>query len=171
VFDNTQITERITDYFTKTGFKLIHRSHDKFKFIHNSSFFDTWTINPLHWGSEIIVSVKDNEIMAAFNIDTKSQMNSAEEINVWCRFITNFQSFITNSQNITTVTKISLKEVKNSRIMYIGWTIVGCVFGGVIGMYISKLTENETLFYIALPSMATLFFKISIGSKKKQKTL
>ena len=171
VSDNTQIIERIIEYFTKSHFKLVDRDADKLKFSHSSSFFDTWTTNPLKWGSEIVVSLKDNEIISDFCIDTESQMKSVEEINVWSTFISNFESYITDTKKFKTLTKPNLKKVRNSRLIYIGLIILGCLLGGFISIYISKFTGNKTLGYFAIPIMATLFLTISINNKKQKNVL
>ena len=171
VSDNTQMTERIIEYFTKSSFKLVDRDKDKLKFNHSSSFFDTWTTNPLKWGSEIVVSLRDNEVIADFCVDTESQMKSVEEMNIWSTFISNFKSYMIETKEFEILTKPNFKEVRKSRLIYIGWTIFGCILGGLASIYISKFTGNKTLSYFAIPIMATYFLAININNKKQKNAL
>ncbi len=115
VTDNLQLTERIVTYFTKSGFKFIDSLDDKLKFIHNSSLLDTWTIDPLKWGSEIIISFNDKEVTADFYVDTDSQMNTVEEEKVWNTFIENFKLSLTDEKQWTDINKMVLSDVKKSR--------------------------------------------------------
>ncbi len=171
ITDKTQLTERIIEYFTKSGFTFVKTNDDTLKFIHSSSLFDTWTTNPLKWGSEIIVSINDNSVTADFCVDTDSQMNSSEEENVWNNFIVNFKSFMTDKTELRSLNNNIIKNVQKSRLLYIGWTVVGAFLGGFVGLYFSNLTGSKTIGYFTIPVMAALFLKQSINYKKHKNAL
>ena len=171
VIDKTQLTERIIEYFTKAGFKCIEINEYNLKFIHSSSFFDTWATNPLKWGSEIIVSLYDNEVTAVFCIDTESQMKSVEEENVWNVFIDNFRTFLRDKKDLNIVTKKEIANVKTSRLIYVGWTILGVIAGGLTGMFLTNLTGSKMMGYFTIPIMATFFLTRSINFRRKKNAL
>ena len=171
VTDKTQLTERIIEYFTKSKFKCIEINEDNFKFTHSSLFFDTWTINPLKWGSEIIVSIKDNKVTAVFCVDTESQMKSVEEENVWNVFIGNFKTFLTDKKDLNILIKKKIANVKTSRLLYIGWTILGVIAGGLLGMFLTNLTGSKMIGYFSIPIMATFFLTKIINFRRKKNAL
>ena len=171
VTDKTQLIERIIEYFIKSGFKCIEINEANLKFIHSSSFFDTWTTNPLKWGSEIIVSFNDNEVTAVFCIDIESQMKSVEEENVWNVFIDNFKTFLTDKKDLNVITKKKIANVKTGRLIYVSWTILGVVAGGFIGNFLTNLTGSKMIGYFIIPIMATLFLTKSINFRRKKNAL
>ncbi len=168
VSDKIQLTERIIEYFTLSGFKFIETNEDNLKFIHNSSIFDTWRANPLKWGSEILVSFNQNQVTANFSIDTDSQMNSAEEEKVWTTFIINFKIFLTDIIEFKEINTKIITDVKRSKLIYIGWTVLGALVGGLIGVLFSNLTGSITLGYLTIPIVATLFLRKSIKFRKEK---
>lgn len=168
ITDKTQLTERIVDYFVKSKFKFVEINKDKLKFIHRSSFFDTWTTNPLEWGSEIIISLNDNELTAVFCVNTQGQMNSIEEENVWNGFIYNFRTFINEKSDFNMVYKKNTATVKKSRLIYVGWTILGVVVGGIMGIFLSNFTGSKLIGYFIMPAMATLFLNKSLQYRREK---
>lgn len=168
VNDKTQLIERIVDYFVKSGFRCIEMNKDKLEFIHSSSLLNTWTTNPLEWGSKVTVSINDNELSALFYIDTDGQMNSIEEENIWNAFIDNFRTFISEKTDFNIVYKKNNATVKKSRLIYIGWTILGVVVGGIVSTLWSNLTGSKLIGYFIIPVMATLFLNKSLQYKREK---
>ncbi|MFN0081814.1 MAG: hypothetical protein ACKVOM_04795 [Ferruginibacter sp.] len=120
VKDKTQLTERIVEYFVKSGFRCNEINKEKLEFIHSSSLLNTWTTDPLKWGSKITVTINANELTADFCIDTDGQMNSIEEENIWIAFIDNFRTFISQKTDVNIAYKNSTASVKKSRLIYMG---------------------------------------------------
>lgn len=157
VNDKNQLTEKVIEYFTRSGFKFAGVNKDKLAFNHNSSLLDAWTTNPLTWGSEITVTLNDDEVRAIFWVDSDSQMNTAEEERVWNTFIKNFRTFLTSEAHYVDTTEMAIREVTKSRIKYIGWVVLGALGGGIIGIIVSKLTGIESIGIFTIPIFASLF--------------
>lgn len=171
ITNDNKLSERVIHFFTQSGFKLVDSNKDNFKFIHSSSILETWTCNPLEWGSEITVSIKGKEVIADFYIDTDSQMNTVEEEKVWNNFIANFKSYLTENQAFQEVNKKIITQVKRSRLNYLSWAVIGTLVGGLVGVFFSNLTGYKILGYITIPIMATLFLKYRINYKKEKNAL
>ncbi len=165
---NLQLTDKIITYFTRSAFKFKGIKDDKLEFIQTASLFDTWTSNPLKWGSEIIVSINNNKVMADFFIDSGSQMNTVEEEKVWNTFIENFKLYMTDNKQLIGINEMILTDVKRSRIFYIGWSILGALTGGFVGVLISNLTGSKIFGYFTIPIMASLFLTNCIRYRKEK---
>ena len=167
VNDNRQLATKTAEYFTQSGFKLTDTKSDQLKFIHSSSIFDAWKLNPIKWGSEVTISFNRNNVKAEFSVDTEAQMNTSEEENVWETFIENFRAYLTTGIEYKDLNKKALEEVRKTRLIYMGWTILGAAIGGVIGIFFYKFAENNFIGYIAIPIMASFFLNRSINQRKK----
>jgi putative Mn2+ efflux pump MntP len=106
-------------------------------------------------------------VKAEFSVDTEAQMNTLEETNVWEAFIDNFRASITTGIEYKELNKKALEEVRKTRLLYMGWTILGAAIGGVIGIFFSRLTGNNFIGYIAIPIMASFFLNRSINQRKR----
>lgn len=150
VADSTQLSEQIIDYFNQFDFKLMSNQYGSLKFRQSSTLLDAWKTNPLKWASEISVSISNNNILANFFVDTDSQMNSKEEKAVWQIFIEDFQNYLTSGTTNNSKLISAISESKRSRISYIGWTVLGALFGGLLSLVYNSLTNTTSTFSILL---------------------
>jgi hypothetical protein len=96
VTDTSALAERVINFFKQFGFTLADNNNGIFKFKQKSSLLDAWKTNPLNWGSEILVTINDNKVLANFTIDSDAQMKTYEEESVWQAFIENFENYLTD---------------------------------------------------------------------------
>lgn len=172
VLDADQVSEKIIDYFKQSDFKLISNQDGSLKFKQSSTLLDAWKTNPLKWGSEISVSISDNNILANFCVDTGAQMNTKEEKAVWQTFIENFQNYLTTSTTNNSKLNSTIAENKRSRISYIGWTVLGALFGGLLSFVYDRLTNsNTTLSIFLIPILASTFLAWRIRYTKTNNAL
>jgi hypothetical protein len=158
VTDSTQLTEKIIGYFKQFGFELISNQNGFLKFRQSSTLLDAWKANPLKWGSEISVSISNNNILADFCIDPDAQMNTREEKAVWQTFIENFQSYLTVGTTNYSKLNSKITESKRSRIICIGWAVFGALFGGSLSFVYTSLTHTtSTLTIFLIPVVASIF--------------
>jgi hypothetical protein len=158
VTDSTQLTEKIIGYFIQFGFKLISNQNGSLKFRQSSTLLDAWKANPLKWGSDISVSISNNNILADFCVDTAAQMNTKEEKAVWQTFIENFQSYLTVGTTNYSKLNSKITESKRSRIICIGWAVFGALFGGSLSFVYTSLTDTTpTLSIFLIPRVASIF--------------
>ena len=169
--DKTRLNERVIEYFVKSGFKCSEIKNDKLEFTLSSSLLNTWTTNPLKWGSKITITINENELRAVFCIDTDGQMNSIEEENIWNAFIDNFRTFVDSKSDTTIFLKKITATVKKSRLIYIGWTIFGVAVGGITGSLFSYLTGSKMIGYFIVPIVATLFLNKSLQDRREKITV
>jgi len=158
VTDTSVLPERIADYFNQFGFIITDNNNDILKFKQNSSLLDAWKTNPLKWGSEIIVTIIENKVLASFYVDTDAQMNTKEEESVWQTFIFNFEQYlITGNFSNEKLGSIILQN-KKSRISYVSWAIFGAVIGGMVSLLYKKWGDgNSFISVVFIPVFVTLF--------------
>jgi hypothetical protein len=172
ISDTTQLTEKIIDYFKPFDFELISNQNGSLKFKRSSTLFDAWKTNPLKWGSEISVSISNNNILADFCVDTDTQLNTKEEKVVWQTFIENFQNYLTTGTTNTKKLNSTITESRRSRISYIGWTVLGALFGGFLSFIYNRLTYSaSTLNILLIPIVASTFLAWRIRFTKTNKAL
>ncbi len=172
VSDTIQLTERVTEFFNQFDFKLTDKKDGYLKFRQNSSLLDTWKTNPLKWGSEISVTIVDNNVLANFCVDTDAQMNTNEEETVWFTFIDNFKNYLTNGKTSNEQLISTISDNKKSRFPYLSWTILGALAGGLLGLLYNKLTgNNSTSSIFLIPVFATLFLGWRIKYVKTKNAL
>lgn len=172
VSDTTQLTEKIIDYFKQFDFSLISNQNDSLEFRQNSTLLDAWKTNPLKWGSEISVTISNNNIFADFCVDTDAQMNTKEEKAVWQTFIENFQNYLTTGTTNNSKLNSAISESKRSRISYIGWTVLGALFGGFSSFVYNSLTNTtSTLSIFLIPILASTFLAWRIRYAKTNNAL
>ena len=158
VTDTSLLPERIADYFNRFGIIITDNNNDILKFKQNSSLLDAWKTNPLKWGSEILVTITDNKVLASFHIDTDAQMNTKEEESVWQTFIYNFEQYLTTGNFSNEKLESKILHNKKSRISYVSWAIFGAVIGGMVSLLYKKWVDgNSSISFVFIPVFATLF--------------
>jgi hypothetical protein len=158
VTDTSVLAERIANYFNQFGFIITDNNNDILKFKQNSSLLDAWKANPLKWGSEIIVTIIDNKVLANFTIDSDAQMKTDEEESVWQTFIENFENYLTDVTSSTEKLQSTILDNKKSRLSYVSWAIFGAVIGGLVGFwYKNWIGGNSSISFVFIPVFATLF--------------
>jgi hypothetical protein len=158
VTDTSLLPERIADYFNQFGFIITDNNNDILKFKQNSSLLDAWKTNPLKWGSEIIVTIIENKVLASFYVDTDAQMNTKEEESVWQTFIYNFEEYLTTGNFSNEKLESIILQNKKSRISYVSWAIFGAVIGGLVGLLYKKWGDgNFFISVVFIPVFVTLF--------------
>jgi len=158
VTDTSVLSERIADYFNQFGFIITDNNNDILKFKQNSSLLDAWKTNPLKWGSEIIVTIIENKVLASFYVDTDAQMNTKEEESVWQTFIFNFEQYLTTGNFSNEKLESKILHNKKSRISYVSWAIFGAVIGGMVSLLYKKWVDgNSSISFVFIPVFATLF--------------
>ncbi len=172
VTDTVLLTERVIDFFKQFDFKLTDKKDGYLKFNQNASLLDAWKTNPLKWGSEISVSIADNNIVANFCVETDAQMKTNEEEIVWLTFIDNFQSYLTNGKTSNQQLRSTILDNKKSRLSYFSWTMLGAITGGLLSFLYKKLTEdNSNLSVFLIPVVATFFLSRRINFVKTKNVL
>ncbi len=172
VTDTDNLTQRVIDFFKRFDFKLTDNKDDILKFKQDSSILDAWKTNPLKWGSQILVSISDNKVLADFSVDTDGQMKTKEEEAVWQKFIDDFKNYLTNGKASNEELKATISANKKSRTFYLSCTIFGALTGGLLGFLYNKLTGNSSFVTIFLiPVFATLFLGWSINFAKTKNAL
>ena len=172
VSDNNELKNKIIIYFEQFGLNLVENNNDHLKFAHDSTLFDTWKANPLHWGSEITVLIKGNNIVTDFYIDNDAQMKTIEEETVWNTFIENFQIFITNGVDHNSKIDSAIIGNKKRRLRYIFWAFLGALIGCFLVIIYNKLTNNNSMISIFLiPIVATTFLTWKINFRKTKNAL
>ena len=158
VTDTSVLAERIANYFNQFGFIITDNNNDILKFKQKSSLLDAWKTNPLKWGSEIIVTIIDNKVLANFYVDTDAQMNTKEEESVWQTFIYNFEQYLTTGNFSNEKLESIILQNKKSRISYVSWAIFGAVIGGLVGLLYKNWGDgNSFISVVFTPVFATLF--------------
>jgi hypothetical protein len=158
VTDTSVLPERIADYFNQFGFIITDTNNDILKFKQNSSLLDPWKTNPLKWGSEIIVTIIDNKVLANFYVDTDAQMNTKEEESVWQTFIYNFEQYLTTGNFSNEKLESKILHNKKSWISYVSWAIFGAVIGGMVSLLYKKWVDgNSSISVVFIPVFVTLF--------------
>jgi hypothetical protein len=158
VTDTSVLSERIADYFNQFGFIITDTNNDILKFKQNSSLLDAWKTNPLKWGSEIIVTLIENKVLANFYVDTDAQMNTKEEESVWQTFIFNFEQYLITGNFSNEKLESIILQNKKSRISYVSWAIFGAVIGGMVSLLYKKWVDgNSFISVVIIPVFATLF--------------
>lgn len=171
ISNEDRLQEKISEYFDQSGFNLVDKRDNVFKFVHGSSFFETWIFNPLKWKSEITVAIRKDELTANFSIDTSAQMNTFEEEAVWDTFIENFELFLTRNIDFKKTNQVAVKKSRRSGFAYVGWAISGAVIGGITGMLLSHLTGMDLFNYIGVPIGGGLLFANRIKHQKTKNVL
>ena len=158
VSETTQLPEKIIDYFKQFDFKLIGNESGSLKFSRSAALLDAWKTNPLKWGSEISVSILNNNVIGNFYIDTDAQMNTREEKVVWQTFIENFEHYLKTGLSNNLKLNATIAESKKSRISYIGWSILGALCGSLLSyVYNSQTQTSSTLGLLLIPILASIF--------------
>jgi hypothetical protein len=158
VTDTSVLPERIADYCKQFGFIITDNNNGILKFKQNSSLLDAWKTNPLKWGSEIIVTIIDNKVLANFYVDTDAQMNTKEQESVWQTFIYNFEQYLTTGNFSNEKLESKILHNKKSRISYVRWAIFGAVIGGLVSLLYKKWVDgNSSISFVFIPVFATLF--------------
>lgn len=172
VTDASNLEERVIDYFKQAGFILSDNNKGILRFKQNSTLLDAWKTNPLKWGSEIILTIIDNKVLASFYVDTNAQMKTKEEESVWQTFINNFENYLTNGKASNDNLKSKILENKKSRLTYIVWTFFGALIGGLLGFLFNKLVGgNSSISIISIPVFATLLLGWRINYVKTKNAL
>ena len=148
VSDTYRISERIVGYFKEFDFKLIEQKDGCLKFGRKSTLIDAWKVHPLRWGSEISISISDNSVIADFDIDTEIQMMTMEEEAVWQTFIENFREYLTSGVISNQKLNSAILDNRKSRSKYLGWLGLGAFVGGLISVFLSKLTNTDSFVYM-----------------------
>ena len=162
--DTSHLDVRVINYFQDAGFQFDKTDSKKLRFYQNDSIFEAWKVDPLKWKSEIIVTIQNSVVFAEFDIETEAQMFTYEEEKVWNEFIDNFQNSIQEEKIIAKSVKVEqLNKKRKGKFIYIAWTIIGALTGGLIGLLIARYSESKTLVYLCIPVFATLFLKFRIN--------
>jgi hypothetical protein len=163
VTDTSALAERVINFFKQFGFTLADNNNGIFKFKQKSSLLDAWKTNPLNWGSEILVTINDNKVLANFTIDSDAQMKTYEEESVWQAFIENFENYLTDGTSSTEKLQSTILDNKKSRLSYVSWAIFGAVIGGLVSFWYKKwVGGNSSISFVFIPVFATLF----LGSRR-----
>jgi hypothetical protein len=158
VTDTSVLAERVINFFKQFGFTLAANNNGIFTFKQKSSLLDAWKTNPLNWGSEILVTINDNKVLANFTIDTDAQMKTYEEESVWQAFIENFENYLTDGTSSTEKLQSRILDNKKSRLSYVSWAIFGAVIGGLVSFwYKNWVGGNSSISFVFIPVFATLF--------------
>ena len=172
VSDTIQLAERIIGYFKTFEFKLIEEDKNLLKFRQHASLLDTWKTNPLKWGSEIHISLNDNNVIATFHVDTCSQIKTKEEETVWITFIDTFQNYLTYGEISNQKLTATILDSKRSRLSYFSWSILGALTGGLLGLLYNRLTGTTSILSIFLiPVLATFFLRWRLTYVKKKNVI
>jgi hypothetical protein len=152
------LAERVINFFKQFGFTLADNNNGILTFKQKSSLLDAWKTNPLNWGSEIIVTIIENKVLASFHVDTDAQMNTKEEESVWQTFIYNFEQYLTTGNFSNEKLESIIIQNKKSRISYVRWAIFGAVIGGLVSLLYKKWVDgNSSISFVFIPVFATLF--------------
>ena len=158
VTDTSVLAERVINFFKQFGFTLADNNNGILTFKQKSSLLDAWKTNPLNWGSEIIVTIIENKVLASFHVDTDAQMNTKEEESVWQTFIYNFEQYLTTGNFSNEKLESIIIQNKKSRISYVRWAIFGAVIGGLVSLLYKKWVDgNSSISFVFIPVFATLF--------------
>lgn len=165
--NTTLLAEKVMGFFNHFDFVLISNRNGSLKFKRCSTALDAWKTNPLKWGSEITVSISENNLSARFLVETGAQMNTKEEKRVWQIFIENFEVYLTtgllNSANLIS----AIEESKRSRMSYIAWAVSGAFVGGLVALISGRLTNMSATFsFVLIPILATTFLRWRIARTK-----
>jgi hypothetical protein len=172
VTDTAQLTERVIDFFKQFDFELLENRDGIVRFKQNSFLLDAWKINPLKWGSEISVSIIDNNVLANFQVDDDAQMKTKEEKAVWQAFVDSFESYLTIGKYPKEIIMTTITNNRKSRITYFSWTILGALIGGLLSFLYNKLGGHNSTFSMFLtPVFATLFLSWRINFVKTKNAL
>lgn len=166
ITESNNLQEKIIYYFTHSGFMLLQKEENEFKFNHTSSIFNTWYFNPLKWKSNITVNITTQQIKVDCKIDNDAQMNSWEEENVWNAFLKNFELYLLNNIDFTVANSIAIRESRKSALKYIGWAATGAILGGAISILLSEKTGMTISTYLLIPFCALLLLNNRIRNKK-----
>lgn len=172
VKETEHLEEKVIEFFAHFNFRLLESEGDSLRFGKRSTLLDAWKTNPLTWGSEIVVSFSANNVLADVYVDTDAQMNTIEEKAVWEKFIENFENYLSNGVVDKSILNSTISESKKSRLIYLGWALLGALTGGFLSFLYTNLTNNySTLSTLLIPIMATTFLAWKIKYAKIKNAL
>jgi hypothetical protein len=163
----------VFDYFNSLGFKKSHSLINSIDFKRGSEIQNGFTTNPLKWMSLINVNFEKKsesvKIVANFKINTKNQIVTQNELEIWNLVIKQF----VNSLQAGTIDSSELhgrnKKVKRGSLILIAWSILGIIIGGGLGIYLAIITKVRFLIPILIILFALVF--IIFGFKRMNRSL
>lgn len=164
------LTEKTEEYFLQSGFDLKEKKAGFLKFSHRASLLSSWTLDPLKWDSEIIVTFQGYEVNADFNIDSEGEMNTPEEENTWNKFIENYRRFLINNIDFKEENRRELKKARKSGLGYILCAAGGAVAGGIIGFALSHFTGIEGINFLGIPVFVSMLLAYRITHNRRKKS-
>ncbi len=115
------------DYFFGSDFRMLSESKDQICFTKGSLLNNMVTSNPLNWKSEVKITVRNDMVLANFEINTYGQLVTPKEENLWNLFIENYKESITNKLNLVLANEKYLKEIKRDNLRYLKSALLGAV--------------------------------------------
>lgn len=131
-------------YFEHFGFKNIKTDNDSIKIQRGSELRNAFTFHPLHWKSEIqIAIIQENDthfVSCHFSINTKHQLVTDHEINLWNELINGYEKLITkNNYNLDDIVAEAKRTKRNNiKIVFV------VVASGLISLSLSTLLLMKT---------------------------
>jgi len=168
---NKDIEEKTEEYFLQSGFDLKEKKEGFLKFSHRASLLSSWTLDPLKWDSEIIVTFQGYEVSADFTIDSNGQMNTTEEENTWNKFIENYRRFLINNIDFKEENRRELKKARKSGLGYILCAAGGAVAGGIISFALARFTGIKEISYLGIPVLVSVFLSYRIKCNRNKKAI
>lgn len=165
------LSAKVIEYFKKSGFKQVDRgsSGSKLVFERGSLFTNMVTFNPLNWKSEIEIFIEEEHVSANFHIDAIGQIPTSKDERLWDIFIGNFQKYLCDVNfDFQSENNALVRQTKSKNLTYIGWTLLGAVFGGIPAGFIAHSTGIHVVAAIGASLGAIAFLMMKIYSDKPE---
>ena len=161
--------KRLTmEFFQNLGFKNPMEELNSIHYKRGSEFQNGFVTNPLKWMSKIKLrfneSIDSVIVNGGFDINTKNQLATQKELELWNLLIENFKNSLLEGK--VELTKISERNKKVSRgtLGIVIWAIFGAILGCGLGMFLTFVTELT--FFLPLFTIAfSLIFLINAMKK------
>lgn len=161
-----ELTNNILIYFTQPGFLLVEKKENFFRFKSNSSFFSSWKFDPLKWESEINVKVLDDKIQADFFVDTSEMLNNSVEINVWDKFIENFQFFLEKNRVNHESLNDAKEKAKRKGWLTFCWVVLIAIGSAIPVIIIHRFFEFNFPVFWLMPLCVIVFLKLRVKKRE-----
>ena len=161
--DDTSSIQATKTFFIKEGFKTVDETNNTVSFSKGSTLLNMVTFNPLSWKSRIEISVKGNEVLAEFNIDTTFQAVTPKEEKLWDSFIENYRLSLVNHVDVSQAVSEELNATKKDNLRYVMWACIGAVVGGLPFGVLAHFSGIDMLAPMGAAGGAILFVMMKIN--------
>lgn len=160
IVDKNTIEKKLHHYLNFYGFKILKNDKNQYVYYKKTSFLDGWKLNPLNWGSNVKITVKDNILKILYLNEGNSQITPYAFDDLFKTFFKNLELYLNNSINFQEKNIQAQKKAKLKILILFIIIITLIILCIIIGKFVSQKFSFEYLDIFLLIVGALLIPKI-----------